>query len=247
MADNMQVTPGSGATVAADEIGGALYQRVKLTWGVDGAAVDASATNPLPVTGPLTDTQLRATAVPVLLATAPVLVAGEAHIGEVGGKIARASTEFTRPADTTAYTAGDVVSNSTSATTLIDLANAVRVNGGSGYIVRVALSTDKKSITPRFRVHFFNASGPTVAADNAAYKELYADGAKRLGYVDMPAMITGTDTTNSDMSRTVNDTVRLPVVAGGATRSLYAVLEALDAFTPASGEKITLTVFVDNN
>jgi hypothetical protein len=48
MADNVGYTPGSGATVAADDIGGALYQRVKLTHGVDGSAVDASSTDPLP-------------------------------------------------------------------------------------------------------------------------------------------------------------------------------------------------------
>ena len=165
----------------------------------------------------------------------------------VGGLVTRVATEFTRPADTTAYTAGDVVSNSTSATTLIDLASAVRVNGGSGYVVRVDLATDKKSITPRIRVHFFNASNPTVSVDNAAHRELYVDAAKRLGWVDLPAMTTGTDTTNSTMSRTSNDGCRLPVVAGGATTSLYALLEALDAFTPASGQKFTLTVFTDCN
>lgn len=49
MADDLSVTPGTGATIAADDISGKLHQRVKLTWGVDGAAVDASATNPLPV------------------------------------------------------------------------------------------------------------------------------------------------------------------------------------------------------
>jgi hypothetical protein len=41
MADNLPVTPGTGATVAADEIGGVLHQRVKLSLGVDGAAADA--------------------------------------------------------------------------------------------------------------------------------------------------------------------------------------------------------------
>lgn len=49
MADDLSVTPGTGATIAADDISGKLHQRVKLTWGVDGAAVDASTTNPLPV------------------------------------------------------------------------------------------------------------------------------------------------------------------------------------------------------
>lgn len=49
MADNMDVTPGTGATVAADLVGGALYQRVKLVSGADGVAADVSASDPLPV------------------------------------------------------------------------------------------------------------------------------------------------------------------------------------------------------
>jgi hypothetical protein len=49
MADNVGYTPGAGATVAADEIGGVLFQRVKLTHGADGTATDASSANPLPV------------------------------------------------------------------------------------------------------------------------------------------------------------------------------------------------------
>jgi hypothetical protein len=50
MADNVGYTPGSGATVAADEIGGVLHQRIKLGIGDDGTAVDVSANNPLPAT-----------------------------------------------------------------------------------------------------------------------------------------------------------------------------------------------------
>jgi hypothetical protein len=49
MADNVGYTPGSGATVAADDIGGVLYQRVKPVAGVDGVAVDVSDDAPLPV------------------------------------------------------------------------------------------------------------------------------------------------------------------------------------------------------
>ena len=85
MADNITVTPGTGTTIATDDVGGVHVQRVKATWGVDGTATDVSASNPLPVSlastpgltdaqlratpvpvsGPITDTQLRATAVPV--------------------------------------------------------------------------------------------------------------------------------------------------------------------------------------
>jgi hypothetical protein len=55
MSDNVGYTPGSGATIAADNIGGVLHQRVKVTIGPDGVnAGDVSAANPLPTTtGPL--------------------------------------------------------------------------------------------------------------------------------------------------------------------------------------------------
>lgn len=53
MADNIDVTPGSGKTVATDEVtidgASAHVQRVKVTHGVAGTAGDASASNPLPV------------------------------------------------------------------------------------------------------------------------------------------------------------------------------------------------------
>lgn len=49
MADNVGYTPGSGATVAADDIGGVLHQRVKVGIGADGSAADVSADNPMPM------------------------------------------------------------------------------------------------------------------------------------------------------------------------------------------------------
>jgi hypothetical protein len=68
MGDN--VTTAAGA-IASDNIGGAHYQRIKVTFGDDGTATDVSSANPLPVSlvggssSGLTDTQLRASAVPV--------------------------------------------------------------------------------------------------------------------------------------------------------------------------------------
>lgn len=43
MADNLTITPGSGANAAANEIGGVKYQRVKISLGVAGVANDAEA------------------------------------------------------------------------------------------------------------------------------------------------------------------------------------------------------------
>lgn len=52
MADNIAVTAGSGTTVAADDIGSVYYQRIKVTYGADGSATDASPASPLPVLVP---------------------------------------------------------------------------------------------------------------------------------------------------------------------------------------------------
>lgn len=94
MADNItaRANTGTGTEVlAADDVSGVLYPRVKLSFGADGSAGDVTSGNPLPVdvgtvavtgtfwqatqpvsiaspvavTGPLTDTELRATPVPV--------------------------------------------------------------------------------------------------------------------------------------------------------------------------------------
>lgn len=278
MADNVAITAGTGTTVAADDIGGVLHQRVKVAWGVDGAAVDASASNPFPVvetsaatrlsesdfdtktgalteTAPATDTassglngRLQRIAQRLTTAlTGIVLAAGENHIGEVGGFGDRLFGEFTRPANTTAYNANDVVSDNVTTTTPCLLTNALRVNAGTGYIVRASLVTNKKSITPRFRVHLFNANTMTIAADHAQFKEVYADNALRLGYFDLVAMTTGADATNSDLSRSQDNTLRHFIKAAAATRNIYYVLETLDAFTPASGQLFRLQLFMDNN
>ena len=52
MADDVDITAGSGTSIATDDIGGRHFQRVKVTFGADGTAndVESTTTNPLPVT-----------------------------------------------------------------------------------------------------------------------------------------------------------------------------------------------------
>lgn len=154
---------------------------------------------------------------------------------------------FTRPANTTAYTAGDVVSDNASTTTPITLADVVEADGGSGNIVAARLSTNVVSLTPRIRVHLFNAATATVSADNAARRETYANASLRLGYFDFAAMISGADTGNSDMSYAQNMALAVPIKAASTSTTIYAVLETLDGFTPASGQSFTLTLTVAAN
>lgn len=49
MADNITIDEGSTTTVSTDDVGGVQVQRVKVQYGVDGAATDVSDTNPMPI------------------------------------------------------------------------------------------------------------------------------------------------------------------------------------------------------
>jgi hypothetical protein len=50
MPDNVPITPGAGAPIATDDIGGVHVQRIKLIHGADGVADgDVAKTNPYPV------------------------------------------------------------------------------------------------------------------------------------------------------------------------------------------------------
>ena len=50
MPDNVNITPGVGAAIAADDVGGVLNQQVKLTLGGDGVSEGSvSSGNPLPI------------------------------------------------------------------------------------------------------------------------------------------------------------------------------------------------------
>ena len=164
----------------------------------------------------------------------------------VKGGLVVVSGELTRPADTTAYAIGDVVATSTSAATALSISGCARVNGGSGYIVRAALITDLKSITPSFRIHIFNAQ-PTQSNDNAAYRGLYADVSKRVGEFTLGPMATPADTTNSTLSRALDMNLRIPFVCAAGTTALLFIFETLTAFPPASGQKFTLQLAIVQN
>ena len=100
MADNVAITAGSGTDIATDDVSGVHFQRVKLVDGTldSAAAIPGDATNGLDV-------------------DPTRLPAGEIFLGFAGRKQKTVSANFTRPANTTAYAAGDAVTDSTSSPT----------------------------------------------------------------------------------------------------------------------------------
>lgn len=153
-------------------------------------------------------------------------------------KIIRASV--TRPANTTAYAAGDVV-NGDGVTVPVTLTAAARKDGGGGVIESVGLLTNNVTVTNgTFRVHFFNASH-TIAADNAAFASLYANRAAYIGFADLTILVADSA---SATAAAVNVDVNLPFQCASGSDDLYAVIVATGAYTPASGQVVQLTVAV---
>jgi hypothetical protein len=89
MADNVQITPGSGATVAADDVAGVLHQLVKLAYGTDGVGTMVSGASPLPVQASQSS---NVTQVAVAITTSAAVVAANPNriyvaIQPVGGDV----------------------------------------------------------------------------------------------------------------------------------------------------------------
>ena len=109
MADNVTANPGTGgATFATDEIAGVHFPRSKIVFGTDGAASDVSDSTPLPitapsalsVTGPLTDSQLRATAINVTSVAGVSTVEMDPSTATSFGPVTTASTVLFAAVDT---------------------------------------------------------------------------------------------------------------------------------------------------
>lgn len=169
--------------------------------------------------------------------------AGEQHVGEMGFALSvTAPVVITRTTNNTAYTVNQRVGETGAVTAPKEITGMARVAGGSGEIVGIRISINLKSITPRWRVHFFTTNAPTLSADGADYQEKYADAALRVGYFDMPALSTAKDTANSDCSRTQDFSMAIPYKCAAGSMSLYFAIETLDGFTPAGANTISVTV-----
>jgi len=163
----------------------------------------------------------------------------------VGGKSVTTTYAFTRPADTNAYIANDVISDSTSAPTIISFANIARAVGGQSYIVKARVLTDQKTCTARMRLSLFQTA-PTPINDNAPKTRLWANRIISLGSIDFDPMTTE-DATNSTSASTMWTSAPINVVCDAASTTIYAILSTLDAFTPASAQQFYIALDVEQS
>ena len=144
------------------------------------------------------------------------------------------SASFARPADTTPYSALDVVSDSTSAPTVLTFTGVGRSAGAGGIITKARILTDLKTCTARFRLHLYSVA-PTAINDNSPMLALWANRAVRVGKIDFVAMTTE-DPTSSTAAYSEFVDIPLPFNCATGSNKLYGILETLDIFTPASAQ-----------
>lgn len=154
-----------------------------------------------------------------------------------GGFTSVVTASFTRPADTTQYTALDVVSNSTTATSLLVFKNCVRADGGSGILYSAIMFASTDAATnPNFDLVLFDNQGLTLAADNAVGTITDAEASGVVAAITF-------DATNSANVATAGANLVVKATSIGQafkcasnSRDLYGVVIDRGGYTPASAE-----------
>lgn len=238
MVDNVSITSGAGTTIAADDVDGVKFQRVKPAWGVDGVANDVNATTPLPVelySGGSAVTQAplgQAT----MAASVPVAISSnQTAIPTLPASGATISVDVTRPGDTTAYAAGDAWSDSTSAPASggFTLAGMGRVSGGSGIITDAVLTTSADAATLlQGEIWLFDTSVTNVN-DNSAFAVSDAEIKTYVGKI--PFVLE--DAGNNGAAHLTGLNLAYTCVGSANLRFLVKVK---NAYTPVSAEVLTV-------
>ena len=152
--------------------------------------------------------------------------------------------EITRPNDSFAYGANDSVNTSTSVPTMITFAGLARIIGGTGYITNVRMIKSTATVTnANFRLWLYNQA-ITPVNDNAPFTLLYANAAKRLGYVDL---VMTTEGTGSDSASCFLANVNMKFDTQANSTSIFGLLETKAAYAPGAQEKFYIELTADQN
>lgn len=151
---------------------------------------------------------------------------------------------YTRPADTTTYTAGDVVCNSTSSPVVLTFAGMARGNGLGGIIQNARIIFDQApTLKLDSELYLFDTS-PTIQNDNAAWAPSTSDLGKCIAMIPFAA---GSFRTGGANGLIDVQNLSIAFQCAAASSSLFGILVARNAYVPASAAvlKVRLTVIQD--
>lgn len=237
MSDNLAITPGAGATIAADDVAGVLYQRIKLGLGADGAATDA-----LGGAGAVAAGVQRVT----LASDDPVVVGVGAvssspsqftladRIRQANRLIVASFSTLTRPANQTAYTANDSISDSVTAASVSPLSATLSAyNDDPITLERLRIATTDTGLQSKGIRAFFYNSNPTSssgvgAGDNAGFSN------KQAGFI---GSMSGTFRAFSDGAVAIlspDEGSRIATTPGAGAKTIWVQYQTLSDFTPSA-------------
>lgn len=195
----------------------------------------------------------------VVTATAHPLQTGDAvTIASVGGNTAANGTFVVTKltADTfslqNATTLADVAGNGayTSGGTAIRIPafTLAEYNGQQGYITKGQIYSNKSDCTTTLKLHVFTLP-PTGIADNAQMTLLDANKDKRIGPISFSAL--ATEGSGSDESASIvsvgSGNLPMHFKCNADRKTLYALLETVDGFTPSSLQTFYIKLSPDLN
>lgn len=145
-----------------------------------------------------------------------------------------------RPADTTLYSTGDLVANSTTAGSVVPL--EFDVGGGSGMVRKIRIRTNRTSggtTSAVFRVYLFRTAPTVAGGDNAAFNP--GNAANFIDAMDVVLNEQFSDgAANSSNGAAGEINYSLP---SGSTK-LFGLVRAGAGYTPASAEQISVAIEV---
>ena len=153
----------------------------------------------------------------------------------MGRGLVNAQDSFTRPSDTTAYAAGDLVANSTTAGSVVALSFTVaRYTAGGAAILRARLGKSTTTLAGAvFRLHLYTSTPGTISnGDNGAFSTSgVTTTPSYIGWIDIVCTQTFT---NGAIGFGVPDVPIFVKLASGTT--IKGLLEVKAAYTPGNGE-----------
>jgi len=150
-------------------------------------------------------------------------------------KVAQATV--TRPSDTTQYTAGDVVADSTSAAVILEFGDVAKFPGWGGIINAATLVDSVAAATkPDFDLYLFHTT-VVMENDNAAWDPSDTEATYLIGIISF--LGSNFETMGANGAIQVQN-IGLPYQTLGGGTKIYGILVARNAYTPASAEVFTV-------
>jgi hypothetical protein len=159
------------------------------------------------------------------------------------------TASVTRPSDTTAYAAGDALTDSTSAPTKITFSNCGRYAGGSGKIINAILVDSAAQATKgQFELWLFDTS-VTPDNDNAVFTPTDAECATLVGVFAFTTPFVGDATAGAggNCVYVTTPAAPIPFKCGAALKDLYGLVVVRNAYTPVSGEIFSFILVTDQD